>query len=66
MYQFRRQSNGLPLPEARQINTKLFLTNQWYDYDELNLLLMQWGQFIAHDTALLRTNDSVGKTVIFG
>lgn len=66
MYQFRRQSNGLPLPGARQINTKLFLTNQWYDYDELNLLLMQWGQFIAHDVALLRTNDSIGKIVIFG
>ncbi|XP_025417048.1 peroxidase-like [Sipha flava] len=59
IYQFRQQSNGTPLPKARKINTELFLHNQWHDYDEFNLLLMQWGQFIAHDIALLRPDNSV-------
>lgn len=64
IYKFRQQLNGSPLPEARKINIELFLNNQWYDYDELNVLLMQWGQFIAHDVALLRPDGSVGKYLI--
>ncbi|VVC24327.1 Haem peroxidase,Haem peroxidase, animal type [Cinara cedri] len=59
IYQFRRQSNGQSLPGARKINTELFLNNQWYDYDELNVFIMQWGQFLAHDISLLRADDSV-------
>jgi len=50
------------LPGAREINTQLFLNNQWYDYDELNVLLMQWGQFIAHDITLLTSDNSVGNS----
>ncbi|XP_025201922.1 peroxidase-like [Melanaphis sacchari] len=59
IYKFRQQSNGSQLPGAREINTKLFLKNQWYDFDELNILLMQWGQFIAHDITLLTPDFSV-------
>lgn len=63
IYQFRRQSNGKSLPGARKINTELFLYNQWYDYDKLNVLLMQWGQFLAHDISLLRPDNSVGNLI---
>jgi len=51
------------LPGAREINTQLFLNNQWYDNNELNVLLMQWGQFIAHDITLLKPDNSVGKDI---
>jgi len=61
IYKFRQQSNGSQLPGARKINTQLFLNNQWYDGNELNVLLMQWGQFIAHDITLLRPDISVGN-----
>lgn len=64
IYQLRRQTNGKPLPGARKINTELFLNKQWYDYDKYNVLLMQWGQFIAHDLSLLRPDNSVGKLII--
>lgn len=58
IYRFRQQTNGTPLPGARKINIELFLNNQWSDYDELNVLLMQWGQFLAHDISLLRPDVS--------
>lgn len=51
------------MPGAREINTQLFLNNQWYDDDELNVLLMQWGQFIAHDITLLKPDTSVGNDI---
>jgi len=51
------------LPGAREINTQLFLNNQWLDDDELNVLLMQWGQFIAHDITLLKPDISVGNDI---
>ncbi|XP_022166792.1 peroxidase-like isoform X2 [Myzus persicae] len=61
IYKFRQQSNGSQLPGAREINTQLFLNNQRLDDDELNVLLMQWGQFIAHDITLLRPDTSVAN-----
>jgi len=64
IYKFRQQSNGSQLPGAREINKQLFLNNQWYDFDELNVLLMQWGQFIAHDITLLRPDFSVGMLLL--
>jgi len=51
------------LPGAREINTQLFLNNQWFEHDELNVLLMQWGQFIAHDISLLKPDTSVGNDI---
>ncbi|KAL4132814.1 hypothetical protein QTP88_009906 [Uroleucon formosanum] len=64
IYKFRQQSNGSKLPGARKINTQLFLNNQWYDNNELNVLLMQWGQFIAHDITLLKPDISVDSYVM--
>lgn len=61
IYQFRRQRDGTTLPGARKITTELFLNNQWNDYDELNVFLMQWGQFVAHDITFLRPDNSVGN-----
>lgn len=58
IYLFRQQTNGTPLPGARKINVDLFLNSQWYDYNEFNVLLMQWGQFLAHDISLLRPDVS--------
>ncbi|VVC28478.1 Haem peroxidase,Haem peroxidase, animal type [Cinara cedri] len=53
-YQFRKQADGSPLPNAREIQIKLFLDKQSrFLENDNNVLFMQWGQFIAHDVTLL-------------
>ncbi|XP_001946575.2 peroxidase [Acyrthosiphon pisum] len=49
----RASSDGKPLPSAREIQVKLFLNKQIRIPDKNNQLLMQWGQFIAHDVSNL-------------
>jgi len=41
------------LPSAREIQVKLFLNKQTRIPDNNNQLLMQWGQFVAHDVSNL-------------
>lgn len=60
-YQFRKQADGSPLPNAREIQIKVFLDKQsQYMENEHNVLFMEWGQFIAHDITLL-PGDTSGK-----
>lgn len=47
----RIQTNGSALPNARLVNTKIFLTREVYRPDENNVLLYTFGQLIAHDLA---------------
>lgn len=49
----RTSSDGEPLPSAREIQVKLFLNKQIRIPDKNNQLLMQWGQFVAHDVSNL-------------
>lgn len=49
----RTSSDGEPLPSARKIQVKLFLNKQIRIPDKNNQLLMQWGQFVAHDVSNL-------------
>ncbi|XP_060841527.1 peroxidase-like [Rhopalosiphum padi] len=49
----RTSSDGKPLPSAREIQVKLFLNKQTRIPDKHNQLLMQWGQFVAHDVSNL-------------
>ncbi|XP_060842044.1 peroxidase-like [Rhopalosiphum padi] len=60
-YEFRRQTNGNPLPNARYIQLKLFLDKQFPYQNDHNVLFMEWGQFIAHDTTHLPPDVSVGS-----
>ncbi|VVC27283.1 Haem peroxidase,Haem peroxidase, animal type [Cinara cedri] len=48
-YDFRRQTNGSKLPNPRIINIKLFLSREIYRLSENNVLLLPFGQLIAHD-----------------
>jgi len=52
-YQFRKQANGNPLPNARYIQQKVFLYKQFLYPNDHNVLFMEWGQFVAHDTTHL-------------
>uniref|UniRef100_A0A2H8TZW2 Peroxidase n=1 Tax=Melanaphis sacchari TaxID=742174 RepID=A0A2H8TZW2_9HEMI len=45
--------DGKSLPSAREIQVKLFLNKQIRIPDINNQLLMQWGQFVAHDVSNL-------------
>ncbi|XP_060870516.1 peroxidase-like [Metopolophium dirhodum] len=59
-YQFRKQANGNPLPNARYIQQKMFLYEQFPYPNDHNVLFMEWGQFVAHDTTRLPPDVSVG------
>ncbi|XP_022169138.1 peroxidase-like [Myzus persicae] len=50
-YKFRLQTNGSALPSPRVVNIKLFLNHEIYRVDENNVLLLPFGQFIAHDVS---------------
>ncbi|XP_050540461.1 peroxidase-like isoform X2 [Daktulosphaira vitifoliae] len=54
--EFRRQSNGAPLPGPRELQLCLLTENNDI-YDDYNVHLMQWGQFVAHDITLLPPDD---------
>ncbi|XP_025408382.1 peroxidase-like isoform X2 [Sipha flava] len=49
----RISSDGKSLPSARKIQVQLFLYKQTNIPDINNQLLMQWGQFVAHDVSIL-------------
>lgn len=48
-YSLRLQTDGSVLPSSRLINVKVFLSRETYKVDENNVLLMPFGQLIAHD-----------------
>ncbi|XP_026807325.1 peroxidase-like [Rhopalosiphum maidis] len=48
-YKLRLQSNGSELTSPRVINIELFLNREIYKPDENNVLLVPFGQLIAHD-----------------
>ncbi|KAL4142196.1 hypothetical protein QTP88_004702 [Uroleucon formosanum] len=50
-YAFRLQSNGSALPSPRLVNLKVFLNQDIYKVDENNVLLVPFGQLIAHDVS---------------
>ncbi|XP_017488317.1 PREDICTED: chorion peroxidase-like, partial [Rhagoletis zephyria] len=49
--EFRRSVTGGPLPLARVLSTELTFTSSKLDRN-LNVMFMQWGQFLDHDTTL--------------
>lgn len=54
----RKQTNGDPLPSARNIQLNIFLNKQSSYWDDQNILFMEWGQLLAHDTSLLISDNS--------
>ncbi|XP_050419700.1 peroxidase-like [Adelges cooleyi] len=56
--EFRKQVNGLPLPGPRELQNNLFqdVSNSWFD--DYNVHLMEWGQFLAHDITLMPPDGS--------
>ncbi|XP_025194619.1 peroxidase-like [Melanaphis sacchari] len=48
-YKFRLQTNGSVLPSTRVINIQMFLNREIYHNDENNVLLLPFGQLLAHD-----------------
>lgn len=46
----KASSSGLPLPSPRMVSGALLLDGS-YPSDTLNLMFMQFGQFIAHDVS---------------
>ncbi|XP_075976327.1 chorion peroxidase [Anticarsia gemmatalis] len=50
IWAMRSASSGLPLPSARQVSSTLLLDGS-HPSATHNLLFMQFGQFIAHDTS---------------
>lgn len=45
------QTNGSALPSARVVSIRLFLNREKYQVDENNVLLIPFGQLIAHDVS---------------
>lgn len=58
----RLQTNGKALPNVRVLNIKLFLDREKYRVDENNVLLMPFGQLIAHDMSGLPLDAPVSGT----
>lgn len=50
------QTDGSQLPSVRLINVELFLSREVYRVDENNVLLMPFGQLLAHDMSGLNTD----------
>jgi len=48
---FRVQSDGSPLPNARNLTLTMFQDTRRICNHKNNELLVPWGQFITHDTA---------------
>ncbi|XP_025410681.1 peroxidase-like [Sipha flava] len=55
-YELRKQTNGSALPSPRVVNINVFLTREKYRTDENNVLLLPFGQLLAHDLSGL-SND---------
>lgn len=63
----RLQTNGKELPNARVLNVRLFLNREKYHVDENNVLLMPFGQLLAHDISGLPVDsptNELGKSII--
>ncbi|VVC28479.1 Haem peroxidase,Haem peroxidase, animal type [Cinara cedri] len=58
--------NNKPLPSAREIQIRLFLNKQSKIPDKNNQLLMQWGQFIAHDVSNLAVDTDGRDCCLYG
>lgn len=57
----RLQTNGKDLPNARVLNIKLFLNREKYHVDENNVLLMPFGQLLAHDISGLPVDSPTSE-----
>lgn len=60
----REQANGKPLPNIRVLNIDLFLGKEQYRVDENNVLLVPYGQLLAHDVSVISPDlikDSEGE-----
>jgi len=55
-YKIRMQTNGSTMPSTRVVQIKLFLGREKYRVDDNNVLLMPFGQLIAHDISGLPTD----------
>lgn len=50
-YDLRKQTNGSALPYPRVLNVDIFLNRETYRADENNVLLLPFGQLLAHDVS---------------
>ena len=44
--------SGQPLKSAREISQALTITSDALEFQDLTLMVMQWGQFLDHDITL--------------
>lgn len=54
----RIQTNGSALPNPRLVDVNIFLNREKYSADENNVLLLPFGQLLAHDISGL-LNDII-------
>jgi len=57
-YKLRLQTNGSALPYPRVLDVNIFLNREIYKVDENNVLLLPFGQLLAHDISSM-PNDLV-------
>lgn len=55
------QTDGSMLPNARELNVRLFLSREVYRGDENNVFLVPFGQLIAHDISGLPTDVPINE-----
>jgi len=67
-YGLRVQTNGSALPYPRVLDVNIFLNHEVYRVDENNVLLLPFGQLIAHDISGLPNDlvsDENGKSTFY-
>ncbi|XP_025194656.1 peroxidase-like isoform X2 [Melanaphis sacchari] len=65
-YKLRVQTNGSPLPWPRVLDIDIFLNREIFRVDENNVLLLPFGQLLAHDISSLPNDlisDENGDTI---
>jgi len=67
-YDLRVQANGSALPYPRVLDINIFLNREIYRVDENDVLLLPFGQLIAHDISGLPSDlvlDENGKSTFY-
>lgn len=57
----RKQTNGSPLPNVRELNIQFFMGREQYRVDANNVFLMPFGQMLAHDTTGIKPDTLISS-----